>query len=148
VCGQALGYSVKTPDGFYVVSQNRGSIDGAYLDGMSVTHGSPRQHIWSFGAGHHDYRCPCDNVYYVDRNAPLPPSFVGNNYFCEGSRNGAIWDGMDCTNVTACCTFNFPPWFSIALPTPTSDDIEVRLCQDENESNESIHVRLLELYVQ
>ena len=31
------------------------TIDQAYVDGLSVTHGSPRQHIWSFAAGYNWY---------------------------------------------------------------------------------------------
>ena len=126
------------------------AIDDAYLDGVSVTRGTPRQHIWSFGAGHNrfgagPFRCPCDNP--NDREfPPLPPSFVGDNYFCDGEYNGALWDGMDCT--TSCCTFNSPPWFSVTLPTPTSDDIEVRICSDEYTTNEPIRIRVLEFYVQ
>jgi hypothetical protein len=143
-----VGYSVHSTDGFFSFHQNHG-IDDAYLDGMSVTYGSPRQHIWSFGTGHgppaySDFRCPCDTS---NRDqAPLPPSFVGNSFFCDGSYNGAVWDGMDCT--TTCCTFNSPPWFNVTLLTPTSDDIEVRLCQDQAVDDESTHLRLLNLYVQ
>ena len=91
----------------------------AYLDGVCVTYGTPRRHIWNFGAGYNrsgPFRCPCDNP--NDRGfAPLPPSFVGTNYFCDGEYNGALWDGMDCT-VSGCCTFNSPPWFSVTLPPP------------------------------
>ena len=143
VCGRSVGYTGSSPDGFVnVFGQNAGIIDDAYLDGVSVTRGTPRQHIWSFGAGHNrfgagPFRCPCDNP--NDREfAPLPPSFVGDNYFCDGEYNGALWDGMDCT--TSCCTFNSPPWFSVTLPTPTSDDIEVRICSDEYTTNEPIQL--------
>ena len=148
VCGQVTGYATRTPDAFI----NRGDIDSGYLDGVSLTHGSPRQHIWSFAAGHPSriqfggasFRCPCDNT---DRStAPLPPSFVGDNYFCDGEYNGALWDGEDCT--TNCCTFNSPPYFTTTLPAPTSDDIEVRICGDQEMSNEPVHVSHVLLYVQ
>ena len=142
VCGRGVGYTGYFPDAFYNgYGQNDGGINDAYLDGMSITYGSPHQHIWSFGNGHSS-RCPCEST---DRlAAPLPPSFVGNNYFCDGA-NGALWDGLDCTD--ACCTFNSPPWFDVTLPTPTSDDIMVRLCSDE-QTNESPRIQLLELYIQ
>ena len=82
ICGMALGYASSSPDGFFRYVGDDG-IDGAYLDGVSITHGQPHQHIWSLTAGHGgNYRCPCDNT---DQNqAPPPPSFVGNNYFCDG----------------------------------------------------------------
>lgn len=40
-------------------------IDGAYVDGLSITHGiNPRHHIWTYAAGNsengtHDANCPC-----------------------------------------------------------------------------------------
>ena len=146
VCGRAVGYARGTVDGFLnAYGQNSGTIDEAYLDGVSVTHGMPHQHIWSFGGGYGSpvFRCPCDTS---DRNqAPLPPSFVGDNYFCDAEHNGALWDSMGCTSP--CCTFNSPPWFSVTLSSPTSDDIEVRICSDEMTGNEAVHIRLLEFYI-
>ena len=61
------------------------------LEGVSITHGNPRQHIWSLAAGHGGikYRCPCDSP--TRTFAALPPSFVGDNYFCDGDYNGALW---------------------------------------------------------
>ena len=147
VCGRAIGYGTATPDAFFNgYGLNDGSINAAYLDGISVTHGLPRQHIWSFANGvlGTRHRCPCDNA---DRRfAPLPPAFVGNNYFCDGDYDGALWDGMDCTSP--CCTFNSPPWFNVTLPTSTTDDIEVRICSDQNVVNEATFLRLMEFYVQ
>ena len=119
VCGMALGYATNSPDAF--LNQTVG-IDGAYLDGVSITYGLPRQHIWSLGVGHSNqvysiYRCPCDNS---NRNeAPLPPSFVGNNYFCDSDHiNGEVWDGACTSN---CCTFNNPPGCRVSIG-------QVRVC--------------------
>ena len=146
VHGRAVGYGSGTPDAFYNrFGENNGRIDGAYLDGVSITHGLPRQYIWSFGNGHGGtHRCPCGNPDRIF--APLPPAFVGGNYFCDGDYDGALWDGMDCTST--CCTFNSPPWFNVTLPVPTSDDIEVRICSDQTLGEERTHLRLLKLYVQ
>jgi hypothetical protein len=46
VCGKIIGYQDRSPDAF---GQARiQSIDGPYVDGISLTHGSsPRQHIWT-----------------------------------------------------------------------------------------------------
>ena len=61
-------------------------INTFYLDGVSVTHGSPRQHIWSFVTGLDEGRdfsqstCPC---VAESTNDNTTPSFVGQNYFCE-----------------------------------------------------------------
>ncbi len=98
--------------------------------------------MWTFAAshatGHIPSLCRCD-----DDRATFPPSFVGNNYFCDVGR---LWDGQDCTS--ACCTFNSPPWFSVSLAAPTTDDIEVRICTDQVKSDEDIHVGFIQIYVQ
>ena len=149
VCGRVVGYAAATPDAFSDAdtSDGRDNIDIAYLDGVSLTYGLPRHHIWSFAAGHGGtFRCPCDNMNDTSF-APLPPSFVGDNYFCDGEYNGALWDGQDCT--TNCCTFHSPPYFTVTLPASTSDDLEIRICSDHSMyENEPIHVGLLQLYVQ
>ena len=64
------------------------TINGSYVDGVSVTHGTPRNHIWTFAAGateNDDYNTdlsPCD----TDRPINIP-RFVGNYYFCESGVN-------------------------------------------------------------
>jgi len=93
VCGRIIGYAYDSPDAF-----RRGrDIDEIYADGVSVTHGQPRQHIWSFVAGldednaaQPNENCPCDNP----DNEQNVPSFVGNNYFCE-TGNPGVWSGRD-----------------------------------------------------
>ena len=132
VCGRIVGYTTRT--GILSAFNDSNDIDSSYVDGVSVTYGLPRQHIWSFGGGRG--MCQCDNGSHV------PPLFVGESYFCDSQDNGPLWDGQDC--MTACCTFNSPPWFTVTLPANTTDDIEVRLCSHENPG---ISIRLLELYV-
>ena len=141
VCGRIVGYAVNTPDAFADFNEHN-DIDFPYLDGVSVTYGSPRQHIWSFAAGFRANLCPCNSDY---NGLHPPPAFVGDNYFCDGSYNKALWDGQDCT--TACCTFNSPPYFNVTLPAPFSDPIEVRICYDQHDGDENVNVRLLELFV-
>ena len=50
-----------------------------YLDGISVTHGSLRQHIWSFIGGYDEQSrsCPCVNGSTVGSSIP---SFVGHTF--------------------------------------------------------------------
>ena len=53
VRGRVIVYQVGSPSAFWPFLTSRAgatSIDGYYLDGISITHGSPRQHIWSFAA--------------------------------------------------------------------------------------------------
>ena len=160
VCGRIIGYQSGTPDAFAFTRQ---SVDSYYMDGISVTHGSPRQHhIRSFVGGLNEVTtlpastCPC-----VDGSTSQTriPSFVGQNYFCEtgitsGQRLGyfypngdPLWDGQGCGPTSSCCTFNSPPWFNVQLSSPTTDDIEVRICGNEGIGNEDTPIQLIELYV-
>ena len=77
VCGRVIGYQIGHPDAFH----NSRSIDEAYVEGVSITHGSPRSHIWTYAADYSETSvnyCPCDN-----NSTRRPPPFVGNNYYCE-----------------------------------------------------------------
>ena len=66
-------------------------INLPYVDGISLTHGYPRQHIWTFAAGLDEIgshpRCPCTNTNFASR-ASQPPAFVGNDYFCDTASEG------------------------------------------------------------
>ena len=69
VCGRFIGYQKGQPEAFYVNSLFQPpTIDGSYVDGMSLTYGSPRQHIWTFASAIDEYlhiynsKCPCTNV--------------------------------------------------------------------------------------
>ena len=163
VCGRMIGYQLNSPDAFGLgVPIPPQSIDSYYMDGLSVTHGSPRQHIWSFVGGLDEmspfYACPCING-SITRNRI--PSFVGQNYFCESgltrysdringplfSNGDPLWNGQGRGPTSSCCTFNSPPWFNVQLSSPTTDDIEVRICGDEGIANEDTPIQLMELYV-
>ena len=161
VCGRIIGYQHGTTDGFNIDLSHNGvdgsSINDVYVDGVSLTHGEPRQHIWTFAAGSNElgdiYGCYCNGS---SSGALPPPAFVGNNYFCESAREGLgyhggfydvndlLWDGLAC-EVTNCCEFNTPPWFMVQLPTPTTDNIELRICLDEG--GEDVLIQLMEIYV-
>ena len=168
VCGRVIAYQDSTPDAFdHPASQ---TIEGYYVDGVSLTHGSPgsRQHIWTFAAGlvennpssYPQWSCPC-----ADRAQArsLVPSFVGNDYFCESGNpgpsytsgrfyaNDPLWDGQGCGS-SSCCELSYPPGvtpplFWKQLPQTTTDDIEVRICRDQD-SNEDTPIELIEVYIQ
>ena len=162
VCGRMIGYQIGHPNSFFY-SPGR-SININYVDGISVTHGSPRQHVWTFAAGIEDQQgrfagtCPC--VTGSTHTGSRIPSFVGQNYFCESgltqypSTPGVffpdgdpLWDGQGCGPTSTCCTFNSPPWFNVQLPSPTTDDIEVRICSNNGIELEDSPLQLMELYV-
>ena len=129
VCGRIISYQLGHTDSFNGAGY---SINSYYVEGISVTHGSPRQHIWTFAAGYDELtggssRCPCVTG---STSGSRIPSFVGQNYFCESgltrysnginypffSNGDPLWDGQGCGLNSTCCTFNSPPWFSVQLP--------------------------------
>ena len=160
VCGKITGYQFGRTDGFFRYHTQRGSIDTAFVDGIVLSHGSPRVHIWTFVAGCDQYTtaskgCPCNG----DSFSGTVPPYIGNDYFCDSGHqsdsqvpetyftNDPLWDGAGCVSGS-CCTFNSPPWFCKNLSTPTTDDIQLRLCKDEHISNEDVLLEIVELYVQ
>ena len=161
VCGRITGYQKGTPDAFYNHYSRNSFITSAYVDGVSITHGSLRHHIWTFAAANDQmradqWRCPCSRC---NRNfTGRVPYFVGNDYFCDSGTllfpapywtytTNPIWDGTGCARTSTCCSFNSPPWFCKKLPRPTTDDIEVRVCRDQSGTDEDIHVSLIEIYI-
>ena len=145
VCGRLRGYQFRSPDGFYPVAGiGVNDIDGVYLDGASITYGSPRKHIWSYAGGLTEgtetgWYCPCNQGSIFDT-----PSFVGQDYYCESAVNphgswdtilypgDPLWDGANCDGPeAACCTNEKMPWFTKSLEGRTSDDVELRLCSSQ-----------------
>ena len=175
VCGRVIAYQYGSTDAFgpYLNRQAPpNTIESAYIDGVSITHGqSPRHHIWTFasaivkvfssGIRDHDI-CACTDT---SRNWPYTtPSWVGNDYFCDSGNPGPgfnhgtdysgdpLWDGQGCPSTSTCCQFNNPPWFCKQLQQPMTDSIEVRICGAEGGSfgisNEDLLVELIEVYIQ
>ncbi len=164
VCGRAKAYQWGYMESFWSYYFASRGINAAYVDGLSFTHGTPRTHIWTFAAGRNQgisgeiedgrQRCPCNpgNIYGS-------PPFVGNDYFCEsGARStyvrgrhlhtDPLWDGQGCINGNTCCQHNKPPWFKKALPTPTTNNIEMRVCTSHHAlSDANIALEQMELYV-
>ena len=139
VCGRARGYQYGTPDSFIGYHEFRQTLEGYYVYGLSVTHGSPRNHIWTFAAGVSNdrttyvYQCPCGQY-----QGAAAPSFVGENYHCESGWSGTrpsvrwhlddpLWDSQGCPVGSTCCDRG-GPWFTATLTQEVSDDIEVRWC--------------------
>ena len=159
VCGRVRGYQYYTTDAF--LASSRITINDAYIDGISITHGNPRRHLWSYAAnyyeqyrGSHNYICPCarpdpgNSRWYV-------PAFVGADYYCESgfvttyatriAWEDPLWDGAGCvTPGNTCCERH--GWFHKQVDQ-TSDSIEVRWCADEGRSNEDVFTDLVEIWV-
>ena len=162
VCGRIIGYQFSSTNAFgYISGSSPQSIDTYYVDGVSLTHGNPRQHIWTFAAAHGEtsspnFICPCTNNETAS-TAP-PPDYVGNDYFCDtGSSTSSsstfysddpLWDGAGCGPLSTCCSFNDPPWFYKQLPQHTTDDIDMRVCRDQVASNEDIALEMVDVFIQ
>ena len=157
VCGKVIGYQVGWTDGLYKAATN--SINKHYADGVSLTHGDPRKHIWTLISGtraNGQNDCPCASV-----SRHLPPSFVGSDYYCESGYQGnsdptlgvfhssdRLWDGKDCgSSETACCQRPLIPWFYKSIGYYTTDYIEMRICCNEGTNDEDVAFEQYELYV-
>ena len=163
VCGRVRAYQVGTTNAF----QGRSSfpsLDSNYVDGVSLTRGRPRQHIWTFVSGLQDHSesnhpslCPCNG------GTTPPPAFVGCDYFCESGNprfvptappnptvysDDPLWDGRGCDHSSTCCTFNDPPWFHKQLSNLTTDDIEMRVCTRDGADYANVYIEMVEIYVQ
>ena len=158
VCGRAIGYQVGATDAFYYGSTY--SLDSYYVYGVSFTHGSPPTHIWTLAAGvteestiYPQHNCPC-----AHQSTQVPPSFVGDDYYCESGNptdtyithhlysEDPLWDGGQCEGE-CCSNGKSPPWFSVELTNPTTDNIEVRICCPQP-TYDDVAIQLMELYIQ
>ena len=149
VCGKVIGYQKGFPEGTTQVVQNN-------AEGVTLTHGISRNHIWSFIASPFEVKhfCPCSS-------GPAAPSHVGTDYYCESGdpdsgydynrmyTNDPLWDGKNCRSVEApCCnTHSLIPWFHKKLGYTTTDYIEMRLCFSAETDDEDSPVEQYEIYV-
>ena len=167
VCGRVVGYQYGTPDAVDprpIIND----INSHYVDGVSITRGSPRQHVWTLMAGLNEaslvdngrFICPCSPGSV--QNSTLQ-SFIGNDYFCESgnpSTDGSyqfnvlyasdpLWDGKGCGSLEDdCCAAPGLPWFNKVLSTTTTDYLELRVCGNQGApSDEDVPIYFYELYV-
>ena len=163
ICGQARGYQYYSPDAFKQVGNDITDINSYYVDGVSITYGNPRHHLWTYASGLSDdynfsagaYNCPCAKY-----PGTAPPAFVGLDYYCESGISGRwqdnnrialedpLWDGDGCGPGNTCCAQAGMPWFCRTLPQEVSEDIEVRICADQSLGDEEVYIELVEVYIQ
>ena len=149
VCGYARGYQLRKPDAFQRSSNV--PLSGNYVDGVSITYGTPPTHIWTYAAGNAEEGSPSDSCPCNTDPGPSPPSYVGSDYYCEAGRQTPIWrvtdplwDGANCGGDEGPCC-NHTGWFIKNTPIPTAASINVRVCVDE--ANEDVGLEQLQLYV-
>ncbi len=163
VCGRVIGYEYGTTNAVETTGlsiEKHNDINSYYVDGVSITKGHPREHVWTLMGGNFENaidagNCPCN----------LPPgssqevqSFIGDHYFCESGNptgqyaftlypNDPLWDGEGCgSQEQECCTAPGLPWFHRSLDTST-DYLELRLCGDQSSDNENTPISFYEIYV-
>eukprot|EP00731_Ephydatia_muelleri_P003802 Em0001g3802a len=161
VCGWFRGYQIGTTDAFANIAGLGYNLETYYVDGVSVTYGSPgnRRHVYTYAVGIREanfnrYSCPCTG------GDPIP-SFVGSDYYCESGNPGpsaignyvyssdVLWDGQQCGgDESTCCNPPDLPWFCKTFPTPISEDLEVRICTDQELNDENVAIESFELYIQ
>ena len=167
VCGRVVGYAYTSPDAVDRLNgpTQHNDINSFYVDGISITHGTPRKHIWTFMAGLSEnnnyangrYTCPCQQG---SQQAANLQSFIGNDYFCEAGlptdykdtqvlrTSDPLWDGRQCGPLEQpCCNVTGLPWFHKTLSSMTEDDIELRVCCDQGTGNEDVPYSEFEIFV-
>ena len=159
VCGRVRGYVFRALGAFYHYGYDgQRTIDSNYVDGISITKGSPRQHLWTYATGLSEtdesasYACPCARSNY---NPSWIPGFVGNNYYCESGFVGdyshrvtwedPLWDGEGCHALGNTCCDRYD-WFHRQVP-PSSDDVEVRWCKFWDSNWSELLTDQLEIWV-
>ena len=145
VCGRVHGYRYHTTDYFTGTTD----INGAYIDGISLTYGNPRQHVWSFIPKDYNSNSPCTC------SAPITkPAFIGSNFYCQSVTFSnsisptLLWAGTNCkSHETKCCTKSLLPWFLGNLDAPTISSLELRILCDQDTSDEDVVIGYYDIYI-
>ena len=89
VCGRIKTYQFLRPLAFFAYHRKMvTTIDDSYVCGVSVTHGAPRNDIWTFACRKTEANpawnsvCPCDASVAIST-----PLFIGKDYFYESGIN-------------------------------------------------------------
>ena len=150
VCGTVQVHPEGSPDSFLSVNhripRNGQSVNQNYVDGVSLTYGdSPnRNHIWTYTAAItvRDDRRGCDICDF------MKPSFIGTDFtcytaYCDDLNNcypSTLWG-----NASQQCLGN--ETFYRQLSESTTDNVEMRVCRDQDRSDEDILISYVEIYV-
>jgi hypothetical protein len=149
VRGRVEGLQFFSTDAFNV--RHPGRIDGAYVEGLSITIGKPRTHIWTYAVGLMNLEsrggnCPC-------AGGNPAPTLVGEDYFCASGNDTDTWDRLWYTDLplwdggtdASCNPLPTGSYFYRDLGITHIADIELRLMGDD--CDESIGITSIELFV-
>ncbi|XP_065180697.1 uncharacterized protein LOC135811393 [Sycon ciliatum] len=156
VMGFVTGYRMASMDAF--AHRSTIPLRSYYVDGVSITYGSPMQHLWTYAASFDDhvhpiYHCPCSA-----RPGQQAPAFVGDHYYCADRGNvyrkwsftaaDHAWSNTsECGSGSSCCDSPDMPWFHRQLDTKTSEKIQIRVCSDQAASHEDVAIDEATIFV-
>jgi dynein heavy chain len=149
ICGVVRGYQFASAEAFGYYANGPRDIDSAYVDGVSITQGSPRKHIWTYAVRTNG--CPCA-LYNTSGSVP---SFVGDDLYCDGADVGTpwryvvvwddpLWDGSCYHSYNQCCRQY--GWFNRTV-SPSDDDLELRICADQTYRDEDALIESYEFWI-
>ena len=157
------GYQRGTPYAFYDcygVKLSQSYLDGVIFKRYDVST-KKGEHVWSYAGGRSDkYKsnsaCPCNKGAI---ETAKPPSFVGNNYYCESGTsktkltkydffpNDPLWDGKGFNNLEGPCRKDMMPYFKRTYDSAITDDISVSLCRVSYESEQDVYLEGYGIFV-
>ena len=152
VRGQIKAYQFGTPDAF---NTGMTSIEEGYVDGISITHGqNPREYVFTLAVGVKQYADTLSINTCPNTGTGTPqPAFVADEYFCSsGNPTTGVWrkvlydiplwsDGANCNECMG------PRTFCAALSSSTTDDLELRVCMNEDLSNEDLYIQAIDISI-
>ena len=153
VRGKVKAYQFGSPDCF-----RGGSIDNVYVDGISITQGRPRKHVWTYALAWRQYTPGSNpsNTCPSTGGGRGPPGFVGDHYFCSSGNPGPQWSAVLYptplpSNILGDCSDcrNDDLFFCVKLDASTTDDLEVRVCADGADlvNDEDIRIEAMDFYI-
>lgn len=132
------------------------------MDGLAITAGSPRRHLYTLAQGTSEVfgdsvnaSCPCDDG--ID-----PPAFVGADYRCEEPQESAepgntnnryfdlgdpLFDGLGIEDESCMGAPESRSGDFVRSVAPSADAIELRLMHTEDSNNEDTAITFLEIWV-
>jgi hypothetical protein len=127
------------------------------VDGVSLTHGRPRTHIWTFAAASDEVsscphcNCPCilqaKQLYHqhllgVTTSVILAVVHTGRTYSME------TWDGAGCVPLNACCFFNILHGSTSSCHGPPLTMWRWEcMCRNLPPSDEDVAIESVEIYM-
>ncbi|XP_065180692.1 uncharacterized protein LOC135811388 [Sycon ciliatum] len=154
VMGFVTGYRDHSTNAFFA----RLPLETFYVDGVSITQGTPMEHIWTYAVSDTGatplYSCPCSRV-----PGRQSPAFVGSHYYCTDygrawqrwtfSDDHHLWSNTARSVVGGSCTDStLPmPWFHRQLTGNTTAPVQVRICADSGTSDENVGIDEAAIFV-